>query len=205
MLTYTLTFENELAAMRRYGITPDELYIARLILMCKDSSIGVNYMNQYLETSEDARKIVRPVLKNLQEKGIILKSFDPEQEKIVPADIPFNKNATKFFYRAAFDMGKELFDVYPKYAMIDGNCVSISGVSKRFNSQEDAFNFYGREIRWNPETHNHMVEITKWAAENTRMINCVFSSYIIDHRWEFIESMRNGEQGNVNFDTIRML
>ena len=81
--------------------------------MCKDSSIGVNYMNQYLETSEDARKIVRPVLKNLQEKGIILKSFDPEQEKIVPADIPFNKNATKFFYRAAFDMGKELFDVYP--------------------------------------------------------------------------------------------
>ena len=91
------------------------------------------------------------------------------------------------------------------YAMIDGNCVSISGVSKRFNSQEDAFNFYGREIRWNPETHNHIVEITKWAAENTRMINCVFSSYIIDHRWEFIESMRNGEQGNVNFDTIRML
>lgn len=205
MLTYILNFENELAAMKRYGLTPDELYIARLMLMCKDSKVGVSYMNKYMDTSEDARKIIRPVLKSLQDKGLILKSYNLEQEKISPLEVPFNANATKFFYRSAYDMGKELFDAYPKYARINGELVSLCGVSRRFACQEDAFMFYGKEIKWNPQTHGHIMELTKWAADNTQMINCVFSSYIIDHRWEFIESMRSGELGNVNFDTVRIL
>lgn len=202
MLTYELTFDNEFAAMRRYGLTPNELFVARLLLMYQDSKYGVDYLHKFVEIN--GLELVRTTIMALQEKGLILKNFTMTSP-ISVMDIPINKIATKFFYRAALDMGKELFDIYPNSTYINGSLVPLKGVSKRFNSIEDAFETYGRSIKWNPETHNQILELTKWAAENTGMINCTFSSYIIDRKWEFLNEVRNGDNGNINFDTVRML
>ena len=77
-------------------------------------------------------------------------------------------------------------------------------MSKKFDTIEDFFRFYGRTIRWKPEIHNHIIELVNWAKENN--ILCVtLANFIIDRKWEELESLRNGDTGVMNFDAVKVV
>lgn len=88
--------------------------------------------------------------------------------------------------------------------VINGSPTSIRSVSKKFNSLEDFYRFYGKSINWNPQKHEQIIELVKWGAENN-VINCTLCNFVIDHKWEILEAMRNGEMGNTNFDAIKLV
>jgi hypothetical protein len=101
-------------------------------------------------------------------------------------------------------MGKELFEVYPQFGNINGNIVPLRSVARKFDSLEEAYFRYGRSIRWNEEKHNHIIELVKWANENS-IINQSLANFIINNAWIDLEALKNGDKANINYDTVKLL
>jgi hypothetical protein len=195
----------ELDIMEREHLTPSELFITQ-ILLHNQLDGDPELLGKYVQIPESDRDDFREILLSLQRKGCILKSFKiPEKgAKLNPHDIEFNKNFVNRIFRMSMELGRELFDAYPDFAMIQGSWVSIKTISKKFNSPEDASIAYARAIRNDPNLHKEILEIIKWANENG-LINFTLASFIVDRRWEALRKLKNGEVGNVNFNNVTML
>jgi len=192
--------------MGRYNLSPNELFIIRLLLLAK-SEATMHYLSDFLQIDKYNKTMVRDCLYSLQEKGVILQSYIiPEEGKtFYPSEVLFSKNFDKNFEKASQDMGRELFSVYPTLAVINGMTVPIKTISRHFNSLEDAFRSYGKAIKYNKELHNHILELVKWASENTGILNCSLSSFIINEFWTVLEEIKDGNRSNINFEETRLL
>ena len=57
----------------------------------------------------------------------------------------------------------------------------------------------------NPEKHQEILELVKWAKENN-IINFSISKFVRNHKWEELEALRNGDNGsNVNYNSMKLL
>jgi hypothetical protein len=101
-------------------------------------------------------------------------------------------------------MGKELFETYPMFGIINGMNVGIRSVSKKFDTLEDFYRFYGKTIRNKPELHSHIIELVNWAKENNILTNTL-ANFVVDHKWSELEALKNGELVNVNFDAVKLV
>lgn len=204
MKNLTLNLEEEIALLTKYRITPNELMIVRTLLILQGEDTE-ELFKSYIELLYGCGTKLREILLSLQEKGIILKSYKiPEEgEAFDPYSIPFNKIFIKTLYKCSFELGKELFEEYPQFGSVQGNVVGLRSVSKKFDSLEDAYFKYGRNIGWNPERHNHIIELVRWAKEHN-IINYTLASFIIDQRWLELQALKDGE-GNINYESVKML
>ena len=153
-----------------------------------------------------ARGNTRELLTGLQNAGVITKTYKvPEKGSTFnPLDVPINKNLVKDFYKCSFELGKELFEIYPMFGIINGETVGIRSISKKFDSLEDFYRFYGKTIRWKPEIHEHIIELVKWAKEKN-LIVCSLANFVVDHKWDELEALRNGDVANIDFNAVRQL
>lgn len=102
-------------------------------------------------------------------------------------------------------MGKELFDSYPQFGNINGNLIPLRGISKKFDSLEQAYFKYGKSIGFNPEKHKTIIELVNWARENN-ILNCSLASFIVNEGWHDLNALKNnGDVANINYDAIRIL
>lgn len=197
---FKFNIENELAILEKYNLTPTELFTIKVILLAKEEG---EY--EWLQRFAQIQKL-RPILENLREKGIILKSWKLPKEgsKLEIEDIPFNQNFQKQFFRASFEMGEELFEIYPQSTIVNGSLYNLKRVSKHFDSLEQAFLKYSKYIRNNPETHQHIIELIRWGIDNGYNFSTL-DSFIIDNSWLAIEAMKEGNGINVNTEAIKMI
>lgn len=200
-----MIIENELILYEKYKLTPDELFTIELIFIAAEES-NLDYIIRFCSISDKHKSNFRNNIISLQDKGVILKSYKiPELGKeFIPEDVEFNKNFMKNLFKASFELGQELFDTYPTFATIQGNLVGIKGVAKKFDSLEDFYSFYGKQIKYKPELHNEIIEIVNWAKDRN-LINESIASFVINHSWETLKAMRDGEGTNVNFDAVKMI
>lgn len=202
-----VSYDNQLPILEKYKLTPNEYYILLSLLNIQDGN-STEDLSRFLNISVEHKKIFRDSLVSLQNKGIILKSYKiPNSgEKFNPLDVEINKNVVKTFWKASFELGSELFETYPMFAMINGAVVSIRSISKKFNTPEDAFRYYGKIINWNPEKHQEIIDLIKWEQNNeVHFINMSLSSFIIDRKWNELQALKDGKLANINYDTIRCL
>lgn len=204
-MNLTLTLEDEISVLEKYRLTPTELFLLRVLLIFQDEN-DTKLFSNYIKTLKQAGVNLRSVLQNLQNKGIILKSYKiPEEgQQFDPFDIEINRNFIKTLYKCSFELGKELFENYPQFTTINNSIASLRGVSKFFNSLEDAYFKYGRYIKWNVETHNHIIELVKWGKEHD-VIKQSLGSFIVNNAWLDLEALQNGDTVNYNYDSIREL
>lgn len=198
-----ITIDEEMGILIKYNLNPNELFVIRILLLAAQEN--TEYLHRYFCIPEEVRGEFRDILISLQNKGIILKSYKiPKKgEDFDPSDIPFNQNFLKSFHKESFSMGKELFDAYPMFGNINGSTVFLKGVSKKFDSLEDCYRYYGKSINWNPQTHEKILELVKW-SEDKHLIQCSFSTFVIDKYWLALESLKEG--GSViNFDSVKMV
>ena len=198
-----LELRQQLLFCDKYKIDANQLLLLEIILIAQEND-DEEIVQQYFQ-SEAKGSLLEQLIK-LQEVGVILKSYKiPKKgEKLDLYDIPINKNLTKDFYKCSFELGKDLFEEYPQFGFIDGKAVGIRGVSKKFNSLEDFYRFYGKTIRWKSDMHNHIIELVKWASENN--ILCIsLCNFVIDHKWDELEALRNGDLANTNFDAVKVV
>lgn len=201
----TLDLEQEIALLEKYKLSSTELFFIRVLLIFQDENNEIIFAN-YIKTLKLAGINLRNVMQSLQDKGIILKSYQIPKEgmEFNPYKIEINKNFIKTLYKCSFELGKELFEHYPQFNTINGQMVSLRGVSKHFDSLEDAYCKYGRYIKWNPEVHKEIIELVDWAKEHNLICQSL-SSFIINNAWLDLQSMKEGDTMNINYDTIREL
>ena len=205
MKNLTLNLEEEISILSKYRITPNELTFIKTLLILQDEE-NEDLFKEYIESLYVCNVKLREVLINLQKKEIILKSYKipSEGESFDPYSIPFNKNFIKNLYKSSFELGKELFEIYPQMTVINGSLVTLRGVSKHFDSLEACYFRYGKAIGWNQERHEKVLDLIKWAKERD-IIKQSLSSFVINNSWLDLEAIRNGDSGNYNFDTIKAL
>lgn len=201
----TLTLEEEVSILDKYRLIPTELFLIRVLLILQDEN-DEELFARYIKTLRQAGINLRNILISLQEKEIILKSCKivKEGEEFNPYSLQLNKNFIKNLYKCSFELGKELFEEYPAFTVINNSYTALRGVSKHFNSLEDCFVKYGKSIKWNLEIHKEIIELVKWGKEHN-MINQSLSSFVVNNGWHDLKAIMNGDAGNVNFDTIREL
>ena len=205
MKNLTLNLEEEISILSKYRITPNELTFIKTLLILQDEE-NEDLFKDYIESLYVCNVKLREVLISLQKKEIILKSYKmpSEGESFDPYSIPFNKNFIKSLYKSSFELGKELFEIYPQMTIINGSLVTLRGVSKHFDSLEACYFRYGKAIGWNQERHEKVLDLVKWAKERD-IIKQSLSSFVINNSWLDLEAIRNGDSGNYNFDTIKAL
>lgn len=202
----TLTLEEEVCLLDKYGLTPNELLVVRILLILQDDG-EEQLFQKLMVTLKHINLPLREVLEQLQKKEIILKLYKiPKSgEKFDPYAIPINKNFIKALYKSSFEMGKELFDSYPQFGNINGNLIPLRGISKKFDSLEQAYFKYGKSIGFNPEKHKTIIELVDWARENN-ILNCSLASFIVNEGWHDLNALKNnGDVANINYDAIRIL
>ena len=205
MKNLTLNLEEEISILSKYKITPNELTFIKTLLILQDEE-NEDLFKDYIESLYVCNVKLREILISLQKKEIILKSYKipSEGESFDPYSIPFNKNFIKSLYKSSFELGKELFEIYPQMTVINGSLVTLRGVSKHFDSLEACYFRYGKAIGWNQERHEKVLDLIKWAKERD-IIKQSLSSFVINNSWLDLEAIRSGDSGNYNFDTIKAL
>lgn len=193
--------KNQILFRNKYKIDDNQLTLLEILLIAQNEEDN-ELVKMYFTSTKD----IRLHLIYLQNIGIILKTYKiPNKgEKLDIYDIPINKNFIKDFYKSSFEMGKELFETYPQFGLINGSSVGIRSVSRKFNSLEDFYRFYGKTIRNKPEMHQHIIDLINWAKEQN-VIVCSLCNFVIDHKWEELEALRNGEIANIDFNAVKQL
>lgn len=198
-----LELKQQLIFCEKYKIDANQLLLLEIILLAQEDE-DPEIVQLYFQSKVKGN--LSEQLTKLQEVGVINKSYKlPKKgERLDLYNIPINRNLVKDFYKCSFELGKELFEEYPQFGFINGQAVGIRGVSKKFDSLEDFYRFYGKTIRWKQETHNHIIELVKWANENN--ILCIsLCNFVIDHKWEELEALKNGDLANTNFEAIKVV
>lgn len=200
-----LELKQQLLFCEKYGINPNELLLLEIILLTQEGD-SPEIVKFYLSSRLCARGSFVESLQGLYNSGIINKSYKiPKKgENVNLLDIPLNKNVIKDFHKCSFEMGKELWEVYPQFGIINGSPVGIRSISKKFNSPEDFFQYYGKSIRWKPELHDHIIELINWGKENN-IICTTLANFIIDKKYEELEAIRDGDVLNINYDSVKLV
>lgn len=198
-----LELKQQILFCEKYKLDANQLLLLEIILIAQEGD-DAEIVQLYFQ-SKAKGSLLNNLIK-LQEVGVILKSYKmpSKGERLDLNTIPINKNLVKDFYKCSFELGKELFEVYPQFATINGSPVGIRSVSKKFDSLEDFYRFYGKTIRWKSDFHNHIIELVKWANENN-ILNTTLANFVIDHKWVELEALKNGELVNVNFDAVKIV
>lgn len=211
MKNLTLTLKDEIALLDKYRITPNELMFIRTLLILQDEGDPYNeeenekLFQSYIESLYSCGIRVGEILQSLREKGLILKSYNPGKVgNFNPYEIPINKPFIKALYKSSYEMGKELFSVYPQSTTINNNIVTLRNVSRHFNSLEECFRRYGKAIGWNQEKHNHIIELINWAKEYD-MLKQSLSSFVINNAWLDLEALKEGDKLNMNLDAVKLV
>lgn len=205
MKNLTLTLEEEIALLDRYGLNSTELLVVRILLILQDEN-NEELFYKLITMLKNNNIQLREVLKSLQDKEILLKSWKLPVlgTKFDPYSIPINKNFTKNLYKSSFEMGKELFEAYPQWVSINNNVVSLRGVSRHFNSLEDCYFKYGKAIGWNIEKHQEIIELVTWAKENN-VLSKSLGSFVVDQGWHDLQALKEGSGMNTNLNAVKMV
>lgn len=198
---FKFNIENKLSILEKYNLTPTELFTIKVVLLAKEEG---EY--EWLKRFSQIVKL-REILIRLQEKGIILKSWKlpKEGQQLIVEDIPVNQSFQKQFFRASFEMGEELFYTYPQSAVVQGTVYNLRSVSKRFDSLEQAFQKYAKNIKNNPELHKQIIDDIKWGIEEQYNGFTTLDRFIIDRGYESLHSLRVGDGTNINLEATQLI
>lgn len=196
-----MTIEKQFIFCEKWKITFNELMFLRMLILAQNEEC-FDLCSSYFSLSTEIRGNIRDILVRLQELKIISSKYKiPEKgNRLIPEDIPINKNFIKNFHKDSFTLGKELFEAYPIFTIINGQQCRIKSVSKKFDSLEDFYHFYGKSISWNAEKHSQILELIKWGKEKN-LINCTLANFVIDKVWEDLKILKSEEINPIIMET----
>ena len=189
----------ELILMSQYKIDSNELMCIKVILLAQDGEY--EYLQNFAQVCQ-----LRLLLTALQSKGIILKSYKLPKEgsSFVPEDVQFNQNFLKKYYRSAYEMGEELFYTYPQSCVVNNQVFNLRSVSHKFNSLEDAFAKYAKQIKNNPDVHKEILDNIRWGIENGYNFTTL-DRFIVDRAYEALKAFKEGNTININLESTQLL
>ena len=192
MAYFDLSVDREIDFMLAYGLTADELFVIKLIFYAQDGHD--EYIKRYFNECHLTLDLV-DILQSLQDKGIILKSYKIPAKNAVfnPVDVEFGQLFKKNFNMHSWDMGMDIFNMYPTFLGSDGNRYSAKNIAKHFKSMDDFCFAYGKSIKFNPEVHQKVLDILQWAIENNE-ISYGICEFVISMKWRELEQIKEAKE-----------
>lgn len=175
--------------MSSYNLTSEELLLVYLTLLARDEESHPEYFVQWFEHGGKNR--LRDLFNSLKEKGVILKSYNPES--YIPNEIEFNSRFLKFWTKYSGELGRELFEAYPPFININGRYVPLRDISKKFNSVDDFAFYYATKIGHNIDTHKEVMEILEWAKSND-LLNFGILNFVVSEQWKALKELRDNPE-----------
>ena len=192
--------------MEKYKLTAEEIMLVELLFLASIEEEHPEYLHRYLNLPIEKTNL-RDILVSLQNKGVIVKSYKIPKvgSSFDPESVEFNKLFLNNYRKFSGELGSEFFDEYPSIAIINGSEAPLKNFGKKFNSEEEFFFRYGKNIGWNINTHHEVLDIIKWAKENNcRLLNMNIADFVISKMWTSIKELRDGE-GTMNFDNLNVI
>lgn len=188
--------EKEIDFMIEYQLTADELFTIKLVFYAHEGHPEL--MSRFFDQGQLTNEL-RDIIKSLQEKQVILKSYKiPEKGSVFnPSDVEFNKVCLKKLYQHSMDLGMELFEAYPPYTTIDGRVFSLRNITKLYRSLDELCWRYGKVIKWDLDTHQKVMDLLQYATEND-LIRSGICDFIESKQWQTIQVMKDNEIGSYN-------
>jgi len=175
--------------MSSYNLTADELLLVYLTFMAQSEEGHPEYLSKWINNG--GQNVLRDLFESLKKKGIIHKDYNPESYN--PDDIEFNKNFLKGWVKNSGELGKELFDAYPPYLMVQGKNYPLRNISKKFDSLDEFFFSYSSRIGHNPDKHKEIMEILDWAKSHGK-VNFGIVEFICSEKWNDLAYLRDNPQ-----------
>lgn len=213
----SISLDRELDLMTQYNLSAEEWWIIQLLFLAQYPENRIDPLERY---SKIVGGFKSEILESLQSKGVLKKinirkgehfELDDLQFNYVkgvdkntyPLDIPFTANFIKSYLKHSGELGKELFLEYPTFIYINGNPVNARNITtgNHFGSMEDFFFFYGKTIKWNPDTHKQILDLLEWGKEND-MIKMGISTFVINQSWIALREARDKGMGSVDINTL---
>jgi hypothetical protein len=196
-----LTIERKLDLMQQYQLTSNEIDLAVAIFMAQDEEGNPQYLMTWYKIH--GHEIFKNSLTGLKSKEVITRNFiiPAEGARFSPNSVEFNKNFLKNYLKHSGQMGKELWEAYPSFMIINGKAVSLKNIIKEnvgYKSLDDFFFAYGKAIKFNPVKHKEILEITEKAAQ-AGMLNEGILSYVGNQRWDILK--HEFENGAIDYGT----
>ena len=196
MNLHELSLNEEINIYLQSGLTPTELFIARLLFLAIDGD--PQPLKRYLNGVTNGKLVFKNVLLSLKEKKVILSSFviPEEGETLNFKNIPLNKKFLKNYLRESNDLGKEFFDAYPPFININGKLVSIRNFTKAgLFSFEDFCLFYAKAIKNSGVTHERILELLEFAKDNN-LIHYSIIEFLASRKYQEIQYIK--DSGDIN-------
>ena len=189
--------------MEKYSLSAEEVFIINLLFLASIEEGHAEYLVKYFNLNID-KSDLRESLLNLQQKGIITKSYKvPAKGKpFDPEAVEFNKNFLHNYRKFSGELGRELFNEYPSIAIIGGAEAPLKNYAKKFSSEDDFCYHYGKMIGWKLNKHQEIIELIRWAKDNNcKLLNMNIADFVISGMWRSIEELKNGD-AVMRFDNI---
>lgn len=194
------SIDREIDFMNKYNLTADEFFLIRLIFLAQDDH--EEYLSKFFTHNQLGYQVI-DLLKSLQEKGIINKSYEvPEKGTIFdPQEVEFNKRVIDQFYQHSQDLGAELFEAYPAFTTINGKLFSLRNIAKGFKSFDDFCFYYGKSIHFNRQEHQKILELLEFGKDNN-CINSGIVDFVVSKQWTVLEMMKDEDFGTFNTNEL---
>lgn len=192
-----MTIETELLIINKYKLTTNELFLLKLLILALEEN-QLKYLYTYLQENDFARKSLRDTLISLQNNNIINNSYKiPEKgEKFKIEEIILNKNFLKEFYKNSGILGQDLFDNFPPFLDTPNVLYPLRNIAKKYNSLEEFFFVYGKNIKFDYENHKKILDILAWAKENN-LVTWTITEFVISAKWLELELLKNNNYGEL--------
>ena len=203
----SLSIENQLLMMEQYRLTAEESLMIELLFMAQPEEGHKESLVKYLGLPI-TKTGLRDILLSLQAKGIITKAYKVPDvgQTFDPESVIFNKNFLSNYRKYSGDLGAELWEAYPEIGIINGKEVRMKNFAKRFNTFEEFFYRYGKNIGWKLEKHKEVIELINWAKQNkSNLLNVNIADFVITKAWEGIKKFKEGTYEEMVFDTLTEL
>lgn len=191
----SMSVDRSLSLMEKYRLTAEEFFIIELLFLASSDERLPQYLERYLSIPVK-RENFFDILRELQRKKVILASckFPDSLEDFDPETIAFNSLFLNNYRKHSMDLLAELKATYPSFGYINGVSVHLQNFSKKFDSEE-AFAFaYGKAIHWDESEHRHVLELVKWAKDNSRNLLTVnIGDFVSSKLWNTLEDAKSGD------------
>lgn len=147
-----------------YNISTEEYIVLYLIFLSQideNDGLGRKELLQLYISNDRNYTNLPNIISSLKEKNLIDSKFNYVKGSIDPSNIPLKSSVIKQLFKHSNELGEELWSIYPDYSINDGKRFNWKNVGKKFDSLEDFYYFYGKQINHNPETHKEVIEILK--------------------------------------------
>lgn len=187
--------------MDRFGLNAEEYLITELLFEAVESNSTAGLMEYYKLPCVHTGLF--ELITSLQNKGVILKSCKfVKGQALDPEVIQFNDTFLRNYRKTSGALGVELLQAYPNEAIINGQAVPLKNYSKKYNSTEEFYFYYGKAIGWNLQKHQHVLELIEWSKSNDNFgLNMNIGDFVGSRMWESIETHKDGG-GSIIIDTL---